>query len=402
MTMKKKWVLLHVYLLATFISAQNVTIEGTFNRFITYYISSVDINTGSSDVQLFIGRLSSESYPVTVKINFSIQVQSPALGIPDNTTLIEVETAEFEMVADIQLDNRDLSTDNLVIYDVFGDEVDVSPIEVINSLDISDFEDMFGVIVQTGRLPDGIYTFKFSVLSSEGVVLDDEEQIINVTTPTTLQLISPGGQSIENLEQNEIYTTYPVIQWESETFSSGVIDNCDECGFFVRIAEFRCEDHATLEEAIEALTVYPLDQAKGWQLIGDVNGDNLWQSSEVTGSQLTFIYPTSGAVDLISGGIYVWQIQKRISTTAGINEINSPIYVFQIKDLSTNPVMQALQEILSEEIFNNFFKPCGPLTGYSSNGIFKIDGIEGDFSTLNALVEEFNQGIRTLITTEIQ
>lgn len=401
MNIRKKWILINVGLLATFISAQNVTIEGTFNRFVTYRISSVNINTGGSDVQLFIGRLSSDSYPVTVKINFSIQIQSPALGIPDNTTLIEVETDTFEMVAAIQLDNRDLSTDNSVIYDVLGNEVDVSPIEVISSLDISDFEDMFGVIVQTARLPDGVYTFKFSVLSPEGDLLDDPvEEIINVTTPTTLQLTSPGGQSIDNLEQNEIYTPYPVFQWESETFSSGVIDNCDECGFFVRIAEFRCEDR-TLSEAIEALTVYPLVQAKGWQLIGDVNGDDLWQSSEVTGSQLTFDYP-SGAVDLIPGSIYVWQIQKRISTTAGIKEINSPIYVFQFKDLSTNPVMQALQQILPEEIFNNFFKPCGPLTGYSSNGLFKIDGIEGDISTLNALMEEFNQGTRTLITTEVR
>lgn len=401
MNIRKKWILINVGLLATFISAQNVTIEGTFNRFVTYRISSVNINTGGSDVQLFIGRLSSDSYPVTVKINFSIQIQSPALGIPDNTTLIEVETDTFEMVAAIQLDNRDLSTDNLVIYDVLGNEVDVSPIEVISSLDISDFEDMFGVIVQTARLPDGVYTFKFSVLSPEGDLLDDPvEEIINVTTPTTLQLTSPGGQSIDNLEQNEIYTPYPVFQWESETFSSGVIDNCDECGFFVRIAEFRCEDQ-TLSEAIEALTVYPLVQAKGWQLIGDVNGDDLWQSSEVTGSQLTFDYP-SGAVDLIPGSIYVWQIQKRISTTAGIKEINSPIYVFQFKALSTNPVMQALQQILPEEIFNNFFKPCGPLTGYSSNGLFKIDGIEGDISTLNALMEEFNQGTRTLITTEVR
>ena len=402
MTMKKKWVLLHVYLLATFISAQNVSIEGIFNRFITYYISSVDINTGKSDVQLFTGRLSSDSYPVTVKINFSIQIQSPALGIPDNTTLIEVETEPFEMVADIQLDNRDLSTDNLVIYDVLGNEVDVSPIKVISSLDFSDLQDMFGVIVQTGTLSYGVYTFKFSVFSPEGVLLDVVVEIINVTPSTTLQLIGPGGPSIDNLEQNEIYTTYPVVQWESETFPIGVIDNCNQCGFFVRIAEFRCEDHATLEEGIEGPTVYPLDQAKGWQLIGDVNGDDLWQSSEVTGSQLTFIYPTTGAVDLMPGRIYVLQIQKRISTTAGINEINSPIYVFQIKDLSTNPVMQALQEILPEEIFNNFFKPCSPLTGYSSNGIFKIDGIEGDISTLNTLVEEFNQGNRTLMTTEVR
>lgn len=399
MNIRKKWILINVGLLATFISAQNVTIEGTFNRFITYSIRSVDINTGGSKVQLFIGRLSSDSYPVTVKINFSIQIKSPALGIPDNTTLIEVETDTFEMVADIQLDNRDLSTDNLVIYDVLGNEVDVSPIEVISSLDISDFEDMFGVIVQTSRLPDGVYTFKFSVLSPEGVLLDVEEEIINVTTPTTLQLTSPGGQSIDNLEQNEIYTPYPVFQWESETFSPGVIDYCDNCGFFVRIAEFHCPE--SLVEAIEGTTVYPLVQAKGWLLIGDLNGDNLWQSSEVTGSQLTFDYP-SGAVDLIPGSIYVWQIQKRISTTAGIKEINSPIYVFQFKDLSTNPVMQALQQILPEEIFNNFFKPCGPLTGYSSNGLFKIDGIEGDISTLNALMEEFNQGTRTLITTEVR
>lgn len=394
-------VIITIFVIGTFLSGQTVTLTGSFNRFITYYVGSVDITTGSSDVQLFRYRLSSDSDTVNIQVHFIITIQSPALGMTDPTTLIEVETDIFEMVADIDLDNRDLSTENLVLYDVEGNEVDVSPIEVIESIELDEMEDLFSLIVQTGRLPDGVYAFRLAVYSEDGKELAIEEQIINVTPLMTLQLTSPGG-TFDELEQNEIYTTYPVFQWESEMFSAPLVTNCPECGFFIRVAEFRCEDHSTVEEAIEEVTTLPLDQTKGWHLIGDEDEDGLWQVIEVSGNQLSFMYPTTGAVDLLPGSIYVWQIQKRISSTEGIEAINSPIYAFLIKEVTVNPVMQALQEILPEEILQAYMTPCGPLTGYKATGVFKLDEVDGDISMLNELVEEFRQGTKTLITSEVR
>jgi len=393
-------VILTILLVGTILSGQTVTLTGNFNRFITYYVSSVDINTGSSDVQIFRYRLSSDSYPVSVKVNFIITILSPALGLTEPTPLIEVETKVFEMVTDIDLDNRDLSTENLVIYDVQGNEVDISP-EVKDQLDFGELEDLFSVIVQTGRLPDGVYSFRLTVFSDDDTPLATEEQVINVTPSMTLQLTSPGG-TFEELVQNEIYTTYPVFQWESEMFSAAHVKHCSECGFFIRVAEFIFEDHTTIEDAIEDISTLPLDQVQAWHLVGDEDGNGLWEEAEASGNQLSFMYPTANAVDLLPGGIYVWQIQKRISTTEGIETINSPIFAFMIKETTVNPIMQALQGILPEQLLQAFFTPGGPLTGYSPTGTFMVDGVEGDMSILNALSEEFRQGTRTIITAEVQ
>lgn len=117
---------------------------------------------------------------------------------------------------------------------------------------------------------------------------------------------------------------------------------------------------------------------------------------------MSYMYPTTGAVDLIAGSIYVWQIQKRISTTAGLEVINSPIYAYLIKETTVDPVIQALGEILPEEVLESYLTPCGPLTGFSPSGTLKLDGEEVDVTSLNELVEQFRQGDRTLITTEVR
>jgi len=236
MIKKTASIMLAILIVGTVISGQTVTLTGTFNRFISYYVRSIDINTGSSDVQLFRYRLSSDSYPVPlIRVNFVISIQSPALGLHEPETLIEVDADIHNLVTDINLDNRDLSTENLVLYDVDGNEVEVS-IDVVESLDMDQFEDMFSVIVQTGQLPDGVYAFKLTIYSEVGDLLAMEEQIINVTPSETMQLTSPGG-TFEELVDTEIYTTYPVFQWESEMFSTSHVKNCPECGFFTRVAE---------------------------------------------------------------------------------------------------------------------------------------------------------------------
>ncbi|MFQ6615263.1 MAG: hypothetical protein ACE5HZ_00660 [Fidelibacterota bacterium] len=391
------------------LSSQTVSLTGTFNRFITYYVSSVDINTGASDVQLFDYLLEcvdctvedgEYTEPVSMDIEFRISMKSPALGIPEEETILRLGTSELVVMrAPIPLDSRDFSVGDLDFFDVNGNPVPVS-IRMEENLDFGRFQDMFSVILQSGRLPDGIYRFTVTI-EVEGGTGDVLEEVINVTTPTTLQLTSPGGD-FQNLDQSEIYTLYPVFQWESEMFSPAWIQNCEECGFFIRVAEFRCQDHSTPEEAIEEVTVLPLDQAAGWQLVGDQDENGVWEPEEVGGNQLSFMYPTTGAVDLTAGSIYVWQVQKRISTTEGVEVINSPIYAFQIKETTVDPVLQALGEILPEEMLESYLTPCGPLTGFSPSGTVKLDGEDVDATSLNELVEQFRQGNRTLISTEVR
>lgn len=378
-----------------------------FNRFITYYVSSVDLSTGASDVQLFSYLLectdcpkvgNEYSPPVSLNIEFSISLRSPALGIDD--VILKLWTSEsVTMRAPIPLDSRDFSAQALEFFDVNGNPVDI--IIDVESIEFEKLEDMLSVIVQSGRLPDGIYSFLLRILDVSGQLLEQKEITLNVTTQSTLQLTSPGG-NFDNLDQSEIYTLYPVFQWESEMFTAAWVRNCEECGFFIRVAEFRCQDHASPEEAIEEVTVLPLDQAVGWQLVGDTDKNGVWEPDEVTGNQLGYMYPTTGAVDLQAGNIYVWQVEKRISTTEGLEVITSPIFAFQIKETTIDPVIQALGEILPEEMLENYLTPCGPLTGYSPSGDLKLDGEEVDVTALSQLVEQFRQGSRTLISTEVR
>lgn len=182
------------------LSSQTVTLTGTFNRFISYYVSSVDINTGASDVQLFDYLLECIDCPmvgsgyadsVSLDIEFRISMKSPALGIPDEETIISLRTTEpVVMGAPIPLDSRDFSAGDLDFFDVNGNPVPIR-IRMEQQLEFDRFEDMFSVILQSGRLPDGIYRFRLTI-DVEGGTGDVVEEVINVTTPTTLQLTSPG------------------------------------------------------------------------------------------------------------------------------------------------------------------------------------------------------------------
>ena len=70
--------------------AQNVTLTGTIYDYATYYVSSFDPQTGASDFQLFRYTLSSDSYPVWVKISFRATMVSPALGINTETAILDL------------------------------------------------------------------------------------------------------------------------------------------------------------------------------------------------------------------------------------------------------------------------------------------------------------------------
>ena len=97
---------------------QGITLDGEIFEYATYYISSFDLNTGATNVQIFRYQLSSDTYPAQVKIRFKASILSPILNINSNLTIMEVETDAFGLQAPIILDNRDISSETSIIYDM--------------------------------------------------------------------------------------------------------------------------------------------------------------------------------------------------------------------------------------------------------------------------------------------
>ena len=108
------------------LKAQNVTLTGTIYDYATYYVSSFDPQTGASDFQLFRYTLSSDSYPVWIKVTFRATMLSPALGINTETTILDLYTSPFLLENDIILDNRALSTTTTELRDVTGASINLS------------------------------------------------------------------------------------------------------------------------------------------------------------------------------------------------------------------------------------------------------------------------------------
>ncbi len=383
--------LFFVYLLAYLpVKAQNVTLTGTIYDYATYYVSSFDPQTGASDFQLFRYTLSSDSYPVWVKVTFRATMVSPALGIDTEATILDLYTSPFQLDNDIILDNRDLSTTTTQLRDVTGAPIDLS-VYIQDVIDVADLNAMLSSIMTTGRLADGNYTFQFGVASgsNKGAVESAsptfETRIITVESPSAINLEYPGG-ALSDTSSTGIFTTYPLLVWSSS--------GCNTCASFVRVAEFNPSVHSSMDEAIQDERRLPFDQAQEWESVGIVN---------------SYQYPLSGSLPLEYGKVYVWQVKHELTTTAGSDELLSPIYAFRIQDVgssststSYHPIVQILQQVLSEDQFNSLFGSSAVLDGFSPSGTYRINGDSDDLSAAISLLNQITNGTASITNVEVQ
>ena len=372
------------------LKAQNVTLTGTIYDYATYYVSSFDPQTGASDFQLFRYTLSSDSYPVWVKVTFRATMVSPALGIDTEATILDLYTSPFQLDNDIILDNRDLSTTTTQLRDVTGAPIDLS-VYIQDVIDVADLNAMLSSIMTTGRLADGNYTFQFGVASgsNKGAVESAsptfETRIITVESPSAINLEYPGG-ALSDTSSTGIFTTYPLLVWSSS--------GCNTCASFVRVAEFNPSVHSSMDEAIQDERRLPFDQVQEWESIGIVN---------------SYQYPLSGSLPLEYGKVYVWQVKHELTTTAGSDELLSPIYAFRIQDVgsgsastSYHPVVQILQQVLSEDQFNSLFGSSAVLDGFSPSGTYRINGDSDDLSAAISLLNQITNGTASITNVEVQ
>ena len=372
------------------VKAQNVTLTGTIYDYATYYVSSFDPQTGASDFQLFRYTLSSDSYPVWVKVTFRATMVSPALGIDTEATILDLYTSPFQLDNDIILDNRDLSTTTTQLNDVTGAPIDLA-IFIQDVIDVADLNAMLSSIMTTGRLADGNYTFQFGVASgsNKGTVESAsptfETRVITVESPSAINLEFPGG-ALSDTSSTGIFTTYPLLVWSSS--------GCNTCASFVRVAEFNPSVHSSMDEAIQDERRLPFDQGQEWESIGIVN---------------SYQYPLSGSLPLEYGKVYVWQVKHELTTTAGSDELLSPIYAFRIQDLgsgststSYHPIVQLLQQVLSEDQFNSLFGSSAVLDGFSPSGTYRINGDSDDLSAAISLLNQITNGTASITNVEVQ
>ena len=366
-----------------------IEFDVNWTPYVTYYLSMVDINTGESNMPIFMAELSRESGAadtVGVDIEFEIIIDSDALGV-DHETLVKVETTQpIILSAPIHLSNMDLNLATDQIFDDHGNPVALH-LDITEQLDMEQAEQMFSAIIQTGQLPDGVYTFRVVATSEDGQQIVKED-ILNIANPATLQLVSPGG-ILADTTLNEVYTSFPVLQWESDPCNyTNPITGESGCEFFIRLAEFKSQEHSSMDQAIESVTRLPLDQSLGFEPVG----------FGVT----TFQYPTD-AGDLEPGKVYVWQIRKDMTTTAGTEQLMSDIMSFKVKDFTstessdpgsedTSPAGMALRSLIGDELANQIFGSGGEAEGMAANGTITLNGESVDVSFVQSLV---SMGIAT-------
>ena len=231
------------------ISFSQIEVDVTWTPYVTYYLSMFDINTGESNMPIFLAELRRGSNaPETVNINveFEIIIDSDVLGV-NNQTLAKVETIQpLPITAPVRLSNMDLNLSTDQIFDDSGQPLSLS-IDVTEKIDASEMEEMFNAIVQTGRLPDGIYTFRIIITTEDGQQII-EEDVLNIANPSVHQIITPGG-SLADTSINEVYTSFPIFQWESDPCNIAT-----DCEYFIRVAEYNPEEHSSIDQAIESIT----------------------------------------------------------------------------------------------------------------------------------------------------
>ena len=366
----------------TLVSAQ-IEFDVSWTPYVTYYLGMVDINTGESNMPIFMAELSRSSDApdtVDVDIEFEIIIDSEALGV-NNETLVKVETTQpLALSAPIHLSNMDLNMSTDQIFDDQGNPVSLR-MDITEQIEMDQAEEMFSAIVQTGQLPDGIYTFRVTAVSENGERVTAED-ILNISNPATLQLVSPGG-ILADTTLNEIYTSFPVFQWESDPCNINV-----GCEYFIRVAEFNSQEHSSVDQAVESVTRLPLDQSMGFEPVG----------FGVT----TFQYPTD-AGDLEAGKVYVWQIRKDLVTTAGTEQLLSDIRAFKVKDFTTteagtstedtSPAGIALRALIGDEMAEQIFGSGGEAEDAFATGNITLNDESVDVSFVQSLV---SMGVATL------
>ena len=355
------------------------------NNIHTFYLSSFDMVTGATDIELFkYGIKATDPLLYAIDdleliLNFSMTIASPMLGYNNPTDILSGSVKISNITEEVIFDNTDLNINTTRIGN------SIFAVDIQNQPDSDKIQEIANAVLQMGKLPNGNYNINIQMLYN-GVEQDVIEAPIEIYFPVFLELTTPGGSSLADTSENSIFTTYPVFQWEA--------DYCPECVYGIRVSEYNSILHSSFSEAINDVSNIPTSQAEDYFEIGKMF--------------TSFQFPVSGAIDLQVGKLYVWQVARSMETTLGENITSSNIYLFKIKSISESREMLdtysgAIIEFIGESTYNQYFGSNGDLSGYSLSGnSILINNESVPISQLNNLSNQLNQGEISIISIEVE
>ena len=344
-----------------FLFSQSIKIspDPGFNPFLEFFITSLNLTTGESDTYLFGYRIFEEnndySSNIEISVEYELILESNVLGDDSPVTIIRVSTQPFILQAPVRISNLDMMSLSSVLYDMESNRIELSG-NSINALDFSTNNILMNTFLSTGKLIDGTYNFTFSVLI-DGIVADKVVEKFVASSPIYIDLITPGGE-ISDTTFNWLHDQFPVFYWETGF--------CFGCEIFIRVSEFNPKIHHSPDDAIEDITVLPISQYDQWYKV----------------DQVPFQYPTVGAIPLMDGKVYVWQIKAENNTNMGTESILSPVNAFKYNDYSSlvksaaetiHPLLQQVRDVIGNDPFEVHFGKDASLDGYAPSGEYEIN-----------------------------
>ena len=248
-------------------------------------------------------------------------------------------------------------------------------------------EDLINKILETGKLPSDIYDFEFN-LTKQTNVIGSERFSIDVTNPTTLDLISPGSDA--NTEEiQHIFSFQPFFRWES---------NMEE--FQLVIAEKLAGIHEDMspEEILSDRVIF--------NKILKVSSDPADVGENVI-SSTAYQYPAAGAFPLQPGRTYIWQITGIAQSSGAPVELPSEIWAFKIGSLEGGAMsfdqIQILDQLrlLLGDRYDALFESGGDLFNFKPTGVLYLNGQAISLDTFRDLLLKFQNG-ELQITNEIE
>ncbi len=333
--------------------------EQYFNEnILAYYLNTFDGSNSSSQPLIYKYDINTDCPENLTHWGFDFKIYAPEVGF---TTFETFYSGKIEISSE-------------------------SPVTYFTNLDISSgsgpiiennaqAETLISYISQSGKLPNGKYLFQFS-LHNNSEILDAVSTIIDIESPVTLELFSPGGE-LSEISNTYTYSTIPLFTWYS--------DFCSQCEYGIRVSEYDQEKHGSLEDALTGWSLVPMDQSEDYFNLG-------WNAN-------SFQYPPGGHIDLEVGKYYTWQIRRSFDTTVDIQYDYSPIYVFEVRapdklqlDYS-NPYLAVIESIIGEEQFYLWFSPGGELERFTPSGeAIWINNEEIHIDGLYSILSDLNQG----------
>ena len=364
---------------------------------IGYYLSAIDIDSGESNVLLFDYELElvnvdeNCTFPDEIDISFNISIDIPDYteGTIDITSgLFTLDfTNAVENLSSVSFKNTDLSLDTQYLPGGVRMLMNSGDYDVNISSD--EIDDLSSLILGLGRIPNGKYYFNFEVVGCTSFDCSNLylNETVEVFLPSYLNLVSPGTSNVSDSSSTEVFIPNPIFQWNA--------DYCSNCSNFgIRICEYNPLLHNSLDEAINSVSILPINQ--GFYDIGSLNN--------------TFQYPVNVSEILTPGSFYVWQVKRSYETTNGTYDHFSDVFIFKMKSFDSmqvsstpldqdkiNFIISILGETKFNELFSNEDSPFYNYTNTKSN----VE-INNQVKTFDFLIELFESSNIEIIEVDVE